>query len=59
MISPKCFHCTEELDEPGAILFAPPFRDADNRELSEKMHICAPCYDDLIDLLLESKEEEE
>jgi hypothetical protein len=49
----KCALCKQELDRPGALLFAPPLHSFDDFTTDEvsKQHICAKCYDWMIDTI--------
>lgn len=37
----RCSHCSEELENAGALLFSPPRNDGS----VEKFHICRNCWD--------------
>jgi hypothetical protein len=43
-VQPRCGKCKKELQEFGAILLSPPKED----NTVEKVHLCRPCYDELI-----------
>lgn len=63
MLKFKCFKCQEELNEPGAILFAPPEKFQYNEEdvfystMVQKYHICTKCYGDLVEYIFKEKKE--
>ncbi len=45
MLKFECDSCEKELEEPGALLFAPPETDTD---LCVKYHICKLCFYDMV-----------
>lgn len=57
MIAPICAKCQQELEEFGAILYSPPLpldiRRQNSAALVDKYHLCAKCFEDLIDHWLE------
>jgi hypothetical protein len=42
-----CDMCGKELDEPGALLFAPPYASAGEFPTSRKLHTCRMCWTSL------------
>jgi hypothetical protein len=54
----KCYGCSKELSQPGALLFSPPeeqFPD-ENKEtgyelVTKKYHICQDCYPRIIEFI--------
>ena len=51
MIRPKCDKCKRELTTYGALAFSPPRENQDGsceREV-EKLHICAECWQKLLE----------
>ena len=52
MIKPICDFCKKELEEPGAIVFSPPYRQYKGEKLPKdicvKLHMCRTCYKNII-----------
>lgn len=47
----NCYLCSEELDEPGALIFDPP----DNNGDVHKEHICSNCWSYLLTWLQQQR----
>jgi hypothetical protein len=50
-IKVTCYFCNEELNEPGALLFSPPFspsifpyKSGEKTFTCDKFHICRKCF---------------
>jgi hypothetical protein len=44
-IAPTCDKCKQELTAFGGLLFSPP----DDTGTVQKLHLCAPCYEELVE----------
>ncbi len=50
----RCFKCWKYLDKKGAVLFSPPidFTSSDNVDTVQKFHLCAECFEIVMDLIM-------
>jgi hypothetical protein len=48
MLELKCDICDQTLQEPGALIFSPPTKEA---WIVEKYHVCADCWPAVVALL--------
>lgn len=52
-IKVDCKICEKSLVEQGALLFSPPKNNNILQSVSVKIHICKPCYDELMAIVSE------
>lgn len=56
MIKPVCAWCGNELEEFGAILFAPPKEHFPLVDVVEKFHCCKKCFEEIKPLPIKNQE---